>query len=200
MAGPRIVLCAGDTQKSPRHPLRGRGSDQLLQDAVLDDHAQRGQCQTAGGQSQIARLCAPLQEGQLVRGEGRASAAPVFCQVQAGGKPQLQDQVILGAAPAVGDRVRAGDESGGVGRVEKALAPKAAVGRRPQTQVIFAVPIEAVVPALKTGAGKAGDLVLAVAGPGQLRLHRNRGKNRRPGRGPAGPQGDGGQKRTPARS
>ena len=90
-------------------------------------------------------------------------------QVQAAGQTQLQKDVILRAAAPILHRLAVRVQKAmGVAEPVKALAVHAAVGRRAKTQVILAVPVQQVVPSLKTGAGKVADLVLGKAGLFQL--------------------------------
>ena len=124
-------------------------SNQFFQNGVLDDHPQGGEGQAVRGEGEVAGLLAVGEERPLMGREGGAAPAAVLGQVQPGGQPQLQNEVVLGAAVPVGRRTgRPGDEGGGVGGVIKAFARKAAVGGSAQTQIVPAVPVDAVVPPL----------------------------------------------------
>ena len=146
-------------------------SEQLCKNTVLHNKPGGGQGENAAIKGGVPGADTVLHKGQLRGGKLLAVQGFVGFEVKPLAQPQLQDQVVLGAAAAVHDGCGGVlQKGGGVRRVAEPLAAHAGVCRRAKAQIVAAVPVDEVMLPLVARLCKVGDLVLAVAVVFQL-LH-----------------------------
>ena len=146
-------------------------SEQLCKNTVLHNKPGGGQGENAAIKGGVPGADTVLHKGQLRGGKLLAVQGFVGIKIEPLAQPQLQDQVVLGAAAAVHDGCGGVlQKGGGVRRVAEPLAAHAGVCRRAKAQIVAAVPVDEVMLPLVARLCKVGDLVLAVAVVFQL-LH-----------------------------
>ena len=139
-------------------------SEQLCKNTVLHNKSGGGQGEDAAIKGGVPGADTVLHKSQLRGGKLLAVQGFVGIKIKPLAQPQLQDQVVLGAAAAVHDGCGGVlQKGGGVRRVTEPLAAHAGVCRRTKAEIIAAVPVDEVVTAFIARLCKVGDLVLAVA-------------------------------------